>query len=430
MLESTDGRTISFMAGSPERIFSTCVGDGFQERSAVEEYARNGLRVIAVAYRESKKPFSDLSEPWICAGYVAMGDELRPDAASSVAWCLEHGIRVIMVTGDHPETALAIARNVGIAENASEIILGDEIDDMDDAALVATLDRTRIFARITPAHKLRIVNAYRSAGLITAMTGDGVNDVPALRAADIGIAMGKHGTDVAREACDLVLLDDRFATIVAAIQEGRSITGNVRKVITYLLSTNVAEAVVLAVTLLGNVPIPLLPVQILWLNLITDGFLDISLAMEPPHKRGKPRAGGFVDTTSLFRIVLLGGIMAGGTLFVYFLFLDRPLPELQTLTLLVLATFQWFNAWSARSESTSIFRLSFFSNPYLIVATCFIFLLQIIALYGPLTAWLHTSPLPAADWVLAGTISLTVVIADEWWKRRFRHAHRTMQRAA
>ncbi len=429
-LESKTGQITSYMAGSPETVFAKCIDDGFEQEFAFEEYARHGLRVVALAYRDGDIPFSNTTTPWHCAGYVAMGDTLRPDAATSVAWCHQNGIRVVMVTGDHPETALAIAKDVGLAATSDNLLRGDELDAMDDAALTARLTNITVFARITPAHKLRIVNAYRANELITAMTGDGVNDAPALRAADIGIAMGKHGTDVAREACDLVLLDDRFATIVAAIQEGRSISGNVRKVISYLFSTNIAEAIVLAVTLLSGAPILLLPVQILWLNLITDGFLDISLAMEPPHKRGKPRAGGFLDTTSLFRIFLLGGVMAGGTLFVYFLFIDRPAAQLQTLTLLVLAVFQWFNAWSARSESTSLTRLSLLSNPYLIIATCIIFVLQLAALYSPLSSWLHTAPLPMLDWILAALISLTVVLADEWWKHRFRRAQHLAQHTA
>lgn len=427
MYRAPDGRVVSFIAGSPERVYAMCEanGDRASAEGALQRFAAQGLRVIAFARREGDLAFDARETPWQCTGCVAMGDELRPEAVKSIAWCREQGIRVVMVTGDHPDTALAIARKAGIATDPREVLNGDAFEKISDEALSARLDEIRVFSRISPQHKIRIVMAYRAKGLLTAMTGDGVNDAPALQAADIGVAMGKGGTEVAREAADLVLLDDNFATIVTAVQEGRAVIGNVRKVVTYLFSTSIAEAVVLTVTLLGNLPLPLLPVQIIWLNLVTDGFLDVSLAMEPTHHGRRLTSGAIVDRASVSRMLLLGSVMAGGTLLVYATSLDRTEPELRTLTLLTLAVFQWFNAWSARSESTSIFRLSPFSNPYLVSATFAVFLLQFGALYGPYASLLRTVPLPASDWLLAAGVSTAVIAADEVWKRRTRHARAT-----
>jgi P-type Ca2+ transporter type 2C len=409
-------QTVSYMAGSPESILHLCRITKEDERFT--QFAKQGLRIIALAARAGDSPLSAAQPTWDYLGFIALGDQLRPEVVESIAWCKDEDIRVVMITGDHPETALAIAKRAGIAQTAEEVLNGTEMLQLTDEQLNLRLEQVRVFSRISPDHKLRIVEAYQRQGLITAMTGDGVNDAPALHRADIGVSMGKSGTDVAREASDLILLDDNFATIVAAIQEGRAIIGNVRKVITYLFSTSVAEAIVLAFTLLANLPLPLLPAQILWLNLVTDGFLDVSLAMEPTHRTRHVRQASILDRKAGTRILLLGVTMSIGTLLVYTFSAHRPISEIRSLTLLTLAMFQWMNAWSARSETRSLLSLPPFGNAYLIGATLIVVILQLLAFYTPfLQVLLKTAPLSIGDWGIAASVSLSVLLVDELWKR-------------
>jgi Ca2+-transporting ATPase len=418
------GEHRAFMVGSPEGVLAACTTDETtwnDIQTAVLEAAREGLRVIAFAERDGSLPLQN-DATWTFTGFVAMGDTLRPRVVESVAWCREQGIRVVMITGDHPETAFAIAKNAGISAQYSEVLTGAEMEALDDKALAASLDTVRVFARIIPAHKLRIINAYRAKGLVTAMTGDGVNDAPALHRADIGISMGKAGTDVAREASHLVLMDDNFATIVDAIKEGRATIANVRRVIMYLFSTSVAEAGIITAALIAGLPLPLLPGQIIWINLVTDSFLDVSLAMEPRHGSTGQRSGGaLIDRRSAIRMLLLGGTMAVGTFVVYLRALDMPTTYFQTITLTTLAAFQWLNAWSARSETRSLAKLLPIVNQPLIAATGIVVTLQLLAVYAP---WMHallgTTYLTLSDWgIVLGTAS-TVILVDEIWKKMSR----------
>ncbi|MFA5935608.1 MAG: HAD-IC family P-type ATPase [Patescibacteria group bacterium] len=414
------GERLACMAGSPEGVITACEVDETERKTiqtAISEAARQGLRVIALASRDGNLPL-DNKTPWSFSGFVAMGDTLRPRVVESVAWCHAQGIRVVMITGDHPETALAIAKSAGIADKTSEVLNGTELETMDDAALAARLDGVRVFSRIAPTHKLRIINAYRALGLITAMTGDGVNDAPALHRADIGIAMGKSGTDVAREAAHLVLMDDNFATIIDAIKEGRATVANVRRVIMYLFSTSFAEAALITATLLAGFPLPLLPGQIIWINLVTDSFLDISLGLEPAHGTREQPTGALIDRRSVVRMFLLGGTMAVGTFAVYANALGDSTAHLQTITLTTLAAFQWMNAWNARSETRSLGELSPFSNKPLLAATGIVVTLQLIAVYAPpFQALLGTVPLSFADWGIVLGLSSTVILVDEIWKK-------------
>lgn len=409
---------VAYRIGSPESILTKCVNCSVDETSKiVSSYAKTGLRVLALSKRNGDIGL-DQEGPWKLIGLVGMGDTLRPGVTESIEWCHEQGIRVVMITGDHPETALAIAREAGIADLESEILNGPELEALSDQELADRINSIRVFSRIAPTHKLRIINAYRQKGLLTAMTGDGVNDAPALHRADVGIAMGKAGTDVAREAAHLVLLDDNFSTIVTAIQEGRAIVSNVRRVITYLFSTNLAEAGMITATLLLNLPLPLLPAQIIWINLITDSFLDVSLGLEPRHGSAHASGGALVDKKSISRVLLLGSTMGIGAFVVYSVVLDREAAYYQTMALTALAAFQWFNAWNARSETRSLFQLSPFSNPYLIGATAMVVGLQIFAIYSPaMQKILGTTPLAFGDWGLIISFSLTILLVDEIWKK-------------
>lgn len=411
----------AFLVGSPEGILAACdllQADIQAVQTRIQEAAQQGLRVIALASRQSSSPLESAGG-WQFAGFVGMGDSLRPRVVESVAWCHEQGIRVVMITGDHPETALAIAKLAGIANTTDRVISGPELESMDDTTLAEALINVRVFARIAPTHKLRIVNAYRTQGLITAMTGDGVNDAPALHRADIGISMGKGGTDVAREASHLVLMDDNFATIVEAVKEGRATISNVRRVIMYLFSTSVAEAGIISATLLAGLPLPLLPGQIIWINLVTDSFLDISLGLEPAHgshdRRTKHHT--LIDRRSVLRLLLLGGTMSVGTFVVYTHALNGTSQYLQTMTLTTLAAFQWMNAWNARSETRSLAQLSPISNRPLLAATGIVVGLQLLAVYAPpFQRLLGTVPLSFQDWGIILGMASSVILTDEVWK--------------
>lgn len=404
------------MAGSPESVLPMC-GRADDADEIVEEFAQEGLRVIAIAIRSGEKELSD-EGAWELAGLVGMGDPIRANVNESIAWCKAQNIRVVMVTGDHPKTAFAIGKSIGLIDEFSDVLNGPDMESLDDTALDKVLDKIRIFSRISPTHKVRIIEAYRRRGLRTAMTGDGVNDAPALHRADIGVAMGKGGTDVAREAAHLVLLDDNFATIVAAIQEGRATVSNVRRVISYLFSTSVAEAGIILLALILSLPLPLLPVQIIWINLVTDSFLDISLGMEPRHGASKDRSGALLDRRAGARILFLGGVMAIGTFIVYLNALGGTALYVQTMTLTALAAFQWMNAWNARSEHRSLATLSPFANKPLLGATALVVTLQLLAIYAPpFQRILQTTALSGRDWILILAVASTVVLADEIWKK-------------
>lgn len=411
---------IDILAGAPEAVFEKCKPQAKEnELRAWQDLAKQGQRIIAIAIRESNGAISH-AKNWDYLGFVGLSDTLRPQIKNSVTWCQDQGIIVAMITGDHPDTALAIAKKAGIATNAKQVLTGKELNQMDDTSLAEHILHLRVFARITPEHKVRIVKAFQAKNKKTAMTGDGVNDAPALQIADIGIAMGKSGTDVAREAADIVLTDDHFATIITAIQEGRAIIGNVRKVLTYLFSTSIGEALIITFALIGQLPIPLLPVQILWLNFVTDGLLVVALAMEPTHySLHAHRDGKLIDKSSVIRIFLLGSTMAVGSLIVYLNTLDNmSVTQSQSIALLIMAVYQWVNAWSTRSESHSIFTLSIFTNPYLILATASVTVVQLSAFYTPfLQDILRVAPISWQAWAMALTVSLSVIVMDEAWKR-------------
>jgi Ca2+-transporting ATPase len=345
----------------------------------------------------------------------------------SVTWCRKQGIRVVMITGDHPQTAFAIAQKAGIAERSEQVMNGTELEALTDEELTGRLDGITVFSRIAPTHKLRIINAFRARGFLTAMTGDGVNDAPALHRADIGISMGKGGTDVAREASHLVLMDDNFATIVDAVQEGRATVSSLRRVISYLFSCGVAQSLLITLSVLLRLPLPLFPGQIIWINLVTATFLDVSLGMEPRHGTGGEHGGKLIDRRSLLRMLYMGGVMGLLGFTAYVLTLHRPQAEATTATLTAMAVFQWFNAWNARSETRSLFKLSPFANRYLLAATAIVAGLQLLAVYAPfMHKVLHTAPIPPGEWGIIFLVALGVTAADEVWKhlqrRRPRHA--------
>ncbi|MBI2597248.1 HAD-IC family P-type ATPase, partial [Candidatus Daviesbacteria bacterium] len=383
--------------------------------------SREGLRVLAFALKDD---VSDDIKPkdvegLTFVGFFGLKDTLRPEVHDAMQKAISAGIKVVMITGDHKITAQAIAKEAGIYHGGDTILTGEDIDSLSDDEFANMLPKVSVFARVTPDHKLKIVRAYKKRGEVVAMTGDGVNDAPSLVAADLGVSMGKIGTEVAKEASDIVLLDDNFASIVSAIEEGRSIYKTIKKVILYLFSTSFGEVFTITGALLLGFPLPILAAQILWLNFVTDGFLDVSLAMEP--KEEGLLKGTFehpkkylIDGLTIQRMFLMAIPMMIGTLFLFKGYFQQDMVKAWTMSLTVLAVFQWFNAWNCRHESKSIFQLNPFSNRFLVGATLTVIILQLFAIYHPLMQKiLKTTTLDLSDWLIIIPIASSILIVEE-----------------
>jgi Ca2+-transporting ATPase len=318
-----------------------------------------------------------------------------------------------MITGDHPATARAVARAVGILPPDGNILTGRDLDRLDDPALARRLDDTYVFARVSPHHKLRLVRALRAQGHVVAMTGDGVNDAPAVKEADIGVAMGLTGTDVTKEASDMVLADDNFATILAAVEEGRAIYDNIRKFIRYLLSCNVGEVLVMFGAVLLGWPLPLVPMQILWVNLVTDGLPAMALGVEPAepgHMRRPPRPPGeSVFARGLSIKILVRGIMIAistGLVFAWCLGETGDIIRARTLAFVTLVFCQLFHVFECRSEGQSMFELGLGSNPWLVAATATsVFMTLLVVGHPALQPHFYTTRLAPEEWMAALAVS-------------------------
>ncbi len=399
-------------------------------RQQNEKMAGSALRVLGLAYAvinrgqiaEIREALETDRPVLTFVGLAGMIDPPRPEVADSVAECKRAGIRVIMATGDHLLTGQAIAREIGILEEDGKSLQGSDVEELSDDELDAAMEDTRVFARVSPSHKHRLVQSLQRMGHVVAMTGDGMNDAPALRAAEIGIAMGITGTDVTKETSDMILTDDNFASIVAAIEEGRAVFQNVRKVVQFLLATNVGEilTIMASLILLGiHAPI-VMPIQILWVNLAISGLLGISIAMEPnendimdmsPRKPNTP----IVNTQILRNILFVAIFMMVGTVFIFYRDLNlNGLVRAQTMAFTTLAMFQVFNALNVRSHTRSFFQLGVFTNRWLVGAVVASIILQILANQtGLMQVALGTQPLALADWGLIVGISSSVFVADE-----------------
>ncbi|MDP3244540.1 MAG: HAD-IC family P-type ATPase [bacterium] len=442
-IRAVDGKNFLTIVGAPEKVLELCKniwhengtealsGEKKKELTAVfHRLAQTGFRVLAYAINPDvdRSVNPDTIPPLTFVGFFGMNDALRPEVKEAMQRVRAADMRVVMITGDHRLTAQAIAKEADIWREGDNILTGEEIDKMSDDELAEKLARTSVFARVTPDHKLRIIQAYRKRGEIVAMTGDGVNDAPSLVAADLGVAMGKIGTEVAKEASDIVLLDDNFASIVSAAEEGRGIYKTIKKVILYLFSTNTGEVLVIAGALVLGYPLPLLAAQIIWLNFVTDGFLDVALAMEPKEKglmQGKferPKKW-IVDGLMAQRMFLMALPMAIGTLYLFKGYFETDITKAWAISLTTIAVFQWFNAWNCRSESKSIFQMNPFSNKFLVGATAIVIFLQFAALHTPfLQKILHTTPLAISEWLIiipiAGSIILVEEIRKFFYRRR------------
>jgi magnesium-transporting ATPase (P-type) len=359
-------------------------------------------------------------------GLVGFIDPIRPDVPDAVRRCRSAGVDVVMVTGDHPATALAIARELRIADFPDEVVTGAELGDEETSTFLQFVDQVkhaRVFARVTPLQKLRIVEAYRESGAFVAVTGDGVNDAPALRSANIGIAMGS-GTDVARDTASLIITDDNFASIVAGIEEGRYAYDNVRKVVYLLISTGFAEVLLFMLALAMGLPLPLIAVQLLWLNLVTNGIQDVALAFEggepgvmdrPPRR---PEEGIF-NRLMMEEVLLSGTVIALVTLGVWYWLLSNGWDEFaaRNLLVLLLVLFENFHVFNCRSEHLSAFRIPISNNYLLIAGVIAAQGIHILALYTPvLRDVLQVQPVSLVEWLSLLVLASSVVVVMEVFK--------------
>jgi Ca2+-transporting ATPase len=514
-------RNLVFVKGAPEKLMELCMEcrrDAWKDvHKVAEHFAREGLRVLGMAYKElpadqTDITMADLQADLQFAGLQGMIDPPRPEAVEAVAGCKEAGIRVVMITGDHAVTALAIARKLGIAPEEEDVedlaakpvdsltddellalfqevvgalavrsglvqrdpetltgrhvqamnnpeflalvkgllatlvkrsgpegavrnvLSGKEIETMSDADLFQLVQKVSVYARVSPQHKLRITRQLLQHGEIVAMTGDGVNDAPALKAAHIGVAMGKTGTDVAKEASDMVIADDNFASIYQAVELGRVVFDNIRKVTFFLIPTGVAAIATILATVMLGMPLPYLPAQLLWINIVTNGLQDVALAFEPGEKdvlKRPPRdpQSGIFNRLLVERTIIVGLLISAGVVyeFIHSLNEGMPLEKARTIAVTVMVFFQFFQAFNSRSEMQSLFRMNPLGNPFLFFGTLAAFGAHLAALYVPALQWVfRMEPITPVEWLRILLISVTVVVVVEIDKlvRRIVASHR------
>jgi len=438
-LHRTPEGPVAYSKGAPEIIVASCAQELTAEgirplseggRQAIlataQQMAGEALRVLAVAGKWDTD-IERAEKDMVYLGMLGMIDPPRPEARAAIETCNEAGIKAVMITGDHPLTARAVAMELGLLKNG-RVVTGAELEAMDDATLEQQVEDIEVYARVSPAHKLRVVTALQNRGHIAAMTGDGVNDAPALKKADIGIAMGITGTDVTKEAAAMTLTDDNFASIVAAIEEGRGIFGNVKKYLMYLLSSNIGEIGLMAGATILGLPLPLSAVQILSVNLATDGLPALALSVDPPEsdlmqrKPRDPRTGIF--TRPVVILMLLGGLwstIVNLGLYIWARNSGRSAAEAMTMTFVSLVLIQFFKAYNFRSDRHSVLNKPF-ANKWLNWAILFDLLFLLVIVYVP---WFHqpfgTYSLPWQDWAILVPLAFTVVPVLElakWMERR------------
>ena len=443
-LHEKDGKSYMFVKGGHDRLMELCTECAYSEglnRDAImekaREYASQGMRVLAFAIKEMPEGTTAISDSDVSTGLVFIGlqgmlDPLRPEAIEAVTKCHNAGIRVVMITGDHAETATAIARSLDLQGAESGAVTGTQLTGLDENELDAMVRRTSVFARIAPEDKFRIVNALKRQGEIVAVTGDGVNDAPALKTAHIGVAMGKGGTDVAREASDMVLVDDNFSSIFHAVREGRIVFDNLRKAVFFLLPTGLAAIWSILLTMVVGIPIPYVPAQLLWVNIVTNGLQDVAFAFEPgesdvEERPPRPTQEGIVSSLLIQRTVIVSVCIALGVFFIFTHSLNSgyELEKSRTMAMTTMVLFQFFQAFNSRSEYTSVFRINPFSNRFLFLSMTFALLAQVWVVSSPTMEFIfRTRPLSLGEWGMCTLIAFSVVLVietDKYLRRRFRN---------
>lgn len=422
--------------GAPEHVIAKSdltENEREETQTILHQLTSKGYRVIAIAHCELTQHVAALSKIPPKAklsfdGFLAVADILRPEAKHSIKAALNAGITVRMITGDHAETAYHIAKQLGMVAYRHEVFDSRHMATMSDTELLKSIDTIRVFARVTPEHKYRILTLLKQKH-ITAMTGDGVNDVPALASADVGIAMGS-GTHIAKDAGDIVLVDDNFKSIVDAISEGRTILANIRRMLYYLLSTNAGEVLTALFALIIGIPIPIVPVQILWINLVTDSSMVIPLGLEPSEKNNlkqpptNPKAP-ILDRSIILRMILIALTMASLTIVLYIYYSAQYGTEYgRTVAFCSLVVMQWANAFNARSELESVFGRLRAINGKFYAGLIFSIVLQCVAVFGPLAEPLHITPVAIGDLFIAGLIAFIGLILVAEIHKYFARKHR------
>jgi Ca2+-transporting ATPase len=453
-VHQTPGGSLAYSKGAPELVLRSCryIYAGGRERELTDRDREKiiavgrgmldeALRVLGLAYKrlgDDVEINEAIEKDMVFSGLVGMIDPPRPEAKEAIERCQRAGVKSVMITGDHKKTAVAIARELGLLGEGLALT-GVELDALSQAELEDMVEKIEVYARVSPSHKLRVVEALAKRGHVVAMTGDGVNDAPALKKADIGIAMGITGTDVTTEAADMVLTDDNFASIVAAIEEGRGIFSNIKKYLMYLLSSNIGEILLMAGAILFGpwigLPagaIPLVAVQILWVNLATDGLPAIALSVDPPapdlmQQKPRPRGQG-VFTKQVVTLMVVGGLWSALVnlgIFKWALDSGRGMLEAQALCFLTLVLIQFFKAYNFRSDRQSVFKIGFFKNRWLNITIVWEIALLVVIVYTPaLHSPFHTFPLSGWDWLLVVLLAATVFPVLELTKAFFRWRQR------
>ncbi|MFO7807289.1 MAG: HAD-IC family P-type ATPase [Candidatus Moraniibacteriota bacterium] len=436
---------VQYLKGAPERILSfishfdkegKVLEMTEEKKKSIEEKCNNltaqGLRVIALAYKKEKGDDQNFSlsknklQNFVFVGFIALKDPIRPEVKKTIKTCWSAGIRPMIITGDHKLTALAVAKELGLEAGEKNVLEGVDMKNMSDRDLNKAIDKIIIFARVEPKHKIRIIKALQSKKEIVAMTGDGINDAPALKKADIGVAVGS-GTDIAKETADLVLLDDNFKTIVKAIERGRGIFDNIKKITLYLLSSSFTEIILIGLSILFGLPLALLPVQILWMKIIEEPFSAMALAFDPTDKNAmkrKPRKfGEMILNKSMKKMILFFAAISDGLLFLLFFIawrLSQDVSYSQTIAFVGLGIASRLYIFSARGLTRSIFSYNPFENKLVNWSTVFGFLMIALAIYVPfLNELLGTVPLGVKEWLILGTYAIVSLAIYEIGKKLF-----------
>lgn len=445
-----NNKVVSFTKGAPDIVISRCTKialngkivdftDELKNRvlSVNKRFARSALRVLSMAYNiwndVPENPSPDFVEKdMIFVGLVGMIDPARPEVKESIKLCKAAGIETVMITGDYKETAYAIAKDLGMVESETQAIMGEELDNYSDEELREVVNKTKVYARVSPEHKVKIVTALKDNGYITSMTGDGVNDALALKKADIGVAMGITGTDVAKNTAEVILTDDNFSTIVNAVEEGRIIFSNIKKFVFFLLSCNIGEILLVFLSILLGWEVPLVPIQLLWLNLVTDSFPAMALGVEnaepgimnqPPRNTKQP----ILDKSMMAGIVFQAVAIALASLLSYYWAsrmygVGKGLIHVRSVVFTTLITAELLRAFSSRSQTYTLFKIGFFSNIRMIQAVLVSFVLTVLVLYIPiLNEIFDVMPLTMLDWRIILTFAFIPMLVGELYKDLFKN---------